>query len=309
MMDRTSAERWRSQSAVTRIDPSIAALADVPSDLRGLRQVSTQLVTHYMGFSDEAAGPVTGARLAEADTRYADRMLARILELGEPTLTRKRPFDERIAGCCRDFALLYVTLARHRGIPARMRVGYASYFQPGWYLDHVVAEVWDEHAQRWRLIEPEIADDFVPADGDQFDPLDVPRNRFITGDRAWLTARSGELDPAHFVVAPELDIPYTRGWLSLRHHVVQDLAALNKAEMLLWDQWGILNDDDPLSQAGVLDDLAQAVADPSCAPSTLTGWMSRDGLAITPTVTSYSPTQLDPLEVDVSPVLKGMLRA
>ncbi len=234
-------------------------------------------------------------------------MFARILELGEPTLLRKRPVAERIAGCCRDFALLYVAMARHKGIPARMRVGYAGYFQAGWYVDHVIAEAWDAAEGRWRMIEPEIGDDFTPATDERFDPLDVPADRFLVGPRAWLLARSGEIDPERFLVDPDLDIPYTRGWLSLRHHLVQDLAALNKAEMLLWDQWGILNDDDPLEQADMLDELAQAMLDPQCFPATLTSWMARDGLAVTPTVVSYSPTQFDPMEVDVSPTLIGML--
>ncbi len=86
MEQQTSVNLWRSQSDVTRIDRGVSAVDAVPSDLAGLRQVSQQLVTHYMGFSDEMSGPVTGQRLAEADTRYADPMLARILELGEPTL-------------------------------------------------------------------------------------------------------------------------------------------------------------------------------------------------------------------------------
>jgi hypothetical protein len=47
-----------------------------------------------------------------------------------------------------------------------------------------------------------------------------------------LVQEAGQISPEKFVVAPDLDIPYTRGWLSLRHHVVQDLAALSKLEIL-----------------------------------------------------------------------------
>ena len=307
MEKNASVNHWRSHSAVTRIDSSAKALDAVPADLSGLRQVSQQLVTHYMGFSDELSDPVTGPRLAEVDTRYADPMFARILELGEPTLLRARPVAERIAGCCRDFALLYVAMARHKGIPARMRVGYANYFLAGWYVDHVIAEAWDAAEGRWRLIEPEIGDDFTPATDERFDPLDVPPDRFLVGPRAWLLARSSEIDPERFLVDPDLAIPYTRGWLSLRHHVVHDLAALNKTEMLLWDQWGILNDEDPLAQAEMLDELSRAMLDPDCSPATLADWMARDGLSIPPTVVSYSPTQFDPLEVDVSPTLASVL--
>jgi len=302
-------EQWRSQSAVTQVGRFSPAIDALPSDLRGLRDVSRQLVAHYMFGGDEAGGPVSGPRLVEVDTRYADAMLGRLLELGAPSLARERPLAERIVGCCRDFTVLFVAMARHKGIPARMRVGYATYFQPGWHVDHVIAEVWDGGEGRWRLVEPEIGDDFVPADGAPFEPLDVPPDRFVTGPRAWLAARSGRLDPERCVVTPDLPIPYTRSWLSLRHHVVQDLAALCKAEMLLWDEWGMLREDDPLREASTLDRLSAALADPACSVAEVASWARQDGLRVPPTVTSYSPAHPGPLEVDVSRVLAGMMGA
>lgn len=301
-----AADPWRSQSAVTQLGRSHTAVDDLPSDLSALRAVSQQLVAHYMGSSDGTSGPVEGERLDEVDTRYADAMFSCLLAKGPPTLARDRPADERIAGCCRDFAVLFVAMARHKGYPARVRVGYATYFQEGWYVDHVIAEVWDRGAGRWRLIEPEISDSFVPKGG-AFDPLDVPPDRFVTGPRAWLAARSGQIDPDRFVVAPDLDEPYTRGWLSLRHHVVQDLAALNKAEMLVWDQWGILDEDDPLSRAELLDRLAHMTSQSDCSVTELTHWAGQDGLRVPSSVTSYSPAHPSPLHVDVSRVLDGML--
>jgi len=297
---------WRSQSAVTQVGPSGAAIDDLPSSLSGLRKVSQQLVAHYMGSSDGVSGPITGERLKEVDTRYADAMLARLLEMGPPKLSRERPPDERIAGCCRDFAVLFVAMARHKGISARVRVGYATYFKPGWYLDHVIAEAWDTGGSRWRLIEPEISD--ALATKAKFDPLDVPSDRFVTGPRAWAGARGGQIDPERCVVAPDLQIPYTRSWLSLRHHIIQDLAALNKAEMLVWDQWGLLDEDDPLSHAEMLDLLARETSDSNRAVAKLSKWSKREGIREPPTVTSYSPAHSSPLKVDVSRVLNGMVR-
>ena len=300
------ADPWRSQSAVTQVGPSGMSIDELPSSLSGLRKVSQQLVAHYMGSSDGVTGPITGERLKEVDTRYADAMFARLLELGPPKLSRERPPEERIAGCCRDFAVLFVAMARHKGIPARVRVGYSTYFKPGWYLDHVIAEAWDTDTRRWRLIEPEISDAFVAQV--TFDPLDVPSDRFVTGPRAWLGARSGQIDPERCVVAPDLQVPYTRSWLSLRHHIVQDLAAQNKAEMLVWDQWGVLDEDDPLRQADVLDLLALETSDSNCPVTDLTRWSQREGLRVPSTVTSYSPAHSLPLKVDISRVLEGMRR-
>ncbi len=302
----SQSEGWRSQSAVTQVFSSASALDDLPSDLLGLREVSRELVAHYMGASDGSSGQIVGERLKEVDLRYAEAMFARLLQLGTPKLARTRPPEERIAGCCRDFAVLFVAMARHKGIPARVRVGYATYFQAGWYLDHVIVEVWDSHEKRWRLIEPEISDAIVAKI--DFDPLDVPYDRFVTGPRAWIAARSGKIDPDKFVVAPDLQIPYTRNWLSLRHHIVQDLAALNKLEMLVWDQWGILNEDDPLLRGEMLDQLAIATADPCCTVEALTNWFHRDELRVPPKIISYSPIQDSPLTVDVSRALESTFR-
>jgi transglutaminase superfamily protein len=304
---KSPADPWRSQSAVTQVGPSAPAIDDLPSSLEGLRKISQKLVSHYMGSSDGLTGPITGERLKEVDLRYADAMFARLLEMGPPKLSRERPPDQQIAGCCRDFTVLYVAMARRKGIPARVRMGYATYFMPDWYLDHVIAEVWDTSAKRWRLIEPEITDAFAAQAN--LDPLDVPSDRFVTGPRAWLAARSGQIDPERCVVASDLEIPYTRSWLSLRHHVVQDLAALNKAEMVLWDEWGILEEKDPLNRAEMLDLLAQDISDSNCTIAKLTEWSEREGLRIPPTVTSYSPAYSSPLKVDVTRVLEGTIPA
>ncbi len=292
---------------MTQVGQSDRAIDDLPSTLVGLREASQQLVAHYMGSSDGVTGPITGERLKEVDTRYADAMFGHLLEKGPPRLFRERPPEERIAGCCRDFAVLFVAMARHKGIPARVRVGYVTYFKPGWYLDHVIAETWDNGEKRWRLIEPEISDALVTKL--QFDPLDVPSDRFVTGPRAWMAARSGQIDPERFVVAPDLQIPYTRSWLSLRHHIVQDLAALNKAEMLVWDQWGILDEDNPLRHAEMLDLLARRTSNQNCAVAELTRWSQQEELRVPSTVTSYSPAHSSPLKVDVSRVLEGMARS
>lgn len=150
------------------------------------------------------------------------------------------------------------TEATYQGIPARARVGFAGCFVRDRFLDHEVAEVWDAREQRWRLIDPEMPDTFTdPTDDAVIDALDVPRDRFQVGGEAWARCRAGQADPERYVVDPGLDIPVTRGCLQLRHNLVQDLAALNKRQMILWDTWGILDDNPiPDDQATMLDGIA-----------------------------------------------------
>jgi hypothetical protein len=152
-----AAAGWVGQSTVTDPGAAAAVIDALPAELAVLREASSQLVFHYRAGGDFAENGVPAERIAEINTRYADAMLALILERGEPSLGRARGPADRVVGCCRDATVLFVALARHKGIPARARVGFAAYFHPGWLVDHVVAEVWDDRDGRWRLVEPEMS--------------------------------------------------------------------------------------------------------------------------------------------------------
>jgi hypothetical protein len=143
---------YATQSRVTDPGRFTDRLSEIPGDLRQMRAAARQLVFHYRAGGDYAENGIDPGRIAEIDTRYARDMLARIFELADRPLTGKRAPSERIVGCCRDFTVLFLAMARQHGVPARARVGFATYFVPGWFLDHVIAEVWDTGQQRWRLI-------------------------------------------------------------------------------------------------------------------------------------------------------------
>jgi hypothetical protein len=147
---------WVSQSPVTDPGPAAAAIDALPGDPAALREASSQLVFHFQTGGDFAENGVPAGRMAEISTRYADAMFALLLDRGEPALMRDRPAADRVVGCCRDATVLFLALARHKGIPARARVGFAAYIVPGWLIDHVVAEAWDDAEGRWRLIDPQM---------------------------------------------------------------------------------------------------------------------------------------------------------
>jgi Transglutaminase-like superfamily len=306
-----SQSHWVTQSGVT--EPGLAgkAIDDLPAGLEALRQASSQLVFHYRAGGDFAANGVPAERIAEIDTRYADLMLDRVLGRGTPYLGRERAPADRIVGCCRDATVLFLALARHKGIPARARVGFSAYFHPGWLIDHVVAEVWDEREGRWRLVDGEMDAGWTPeVNGRTVDWLDLTDDQFVTGPRAWQAARAGESDPERHVVAPDLDVPALRGWPYIAHNVIHDLAALNKTEMLLWDAWGMQLSGDgggpvPAADAALLDEVSAVTADPGSDPGMLAEVGARDGLPVPPVVTSFDPNGGPPRQVDVSRALGG----
>lgn len=280
--------------------PATSLVQALPADVAVLRDAARQLVFHYRADGDLAANGIDPARISEIDLRYADSMFGRACEVSDRPLGAPRPPAERVVGCCRDFTLFMVAMARVQGIPARSRVGFASYFMAGWNLDHVVAQVWDSSEHRWRLIDPELDSPHTdPNDGVVVDPLDVPPDRFVVAGRAWARCRDGAADPQTYVVDPGLAVPETRGWPQIAHNVVQDLAALNKVEMVLWDSWGLSDAGDVLSPGVTarVDEVAALTADDERGVDDLVAAFVAADVRVPETVDSVSPTTGEPRRV------------
>ncbi|KAJ3113315.1 hypothetical protein HK100_002021 [Physocladia obscura] len=308
---------WATQSAVTNVgEESTAAIDALPNDLTSLRHASSQLVFHYRAGGDYSKHGVPTARKPEINTRYAKAMLDLILGRGdggsEPTLSRDRAPCDRLVGCCRDATILFLALARRKNIAARARVGYATYFERGYFVDHVVAEVFDAAAARWRLVDAEMDDAFKPSaeDGRVVDWMDLkPGVDFLTGAQAWRAARDGRVDPTRFVVASTLDVPDLRGWPHIAHNLIHDLAALNKTEMILWDAWGMqLHRWDgvvPEQDALLLDKVSAITVDTDdIDPAAIRELAAQDGLSIPPVVKSFDPYGGAPVDVDVRRIIE-----
>jgi hypothetical protein len=276
-------------------DPGALApwLADVEPDIGRLHATASGLVFHYWANGDITAYGFAPERVGEISLRYADTIFARLRELNPAPLSGSRVPTERMVGCCRDFTLLLVALARQHGIPARTRVGFATYLIPGWALDHVVAELWD--GSRWRLVEPTLAEH------DDIDLLDVPRDRFLVAADAWAACQSGDLDPEQCVIAPDLTAPHLRGWPRLAHNLVHDLATLNKHEMLTWDRWGALADRGGRTLDRTrLDALAESLR--SGDDERIAAEFADPDFRVPDVITSMTPPELEPEKVTLRPM-------
>jgi len=295
-------EAYLAQSPVTDPGAHNSWVAEIPGDLASLRQASSNLVFHYWAGGEFASQGVPEERASEIDTRYVEDILDLLLERSSEPLTSPRGASERFVGCCRDFTALFVSFARAHGIPARTRVGFSGYLAPDWWMDHVVAEVWDVEQNRWRLVEAQVPTDYPDAGtGDGLPVLDVPRDRFLTGADAWKAARSGALNHERFVVNPDLEEPFLRSWPYLAHNLVLDLAALGSREMILWDEYGLLAS--PLSDTdlALLDELAASISG-DVDPELVGSWLTMEPLRVPEQLTSYSPRS-GPLQVTLRPGL------
>jgi Transglutaminase-like superfamily len=238
-------------------------LAELPGDVADLAAAAQGLLIH------EFIAAAYGVTLSDADrdsvhVRPAEGLLERITARdGRPLGAAREPRD-RVATNCRGFTVLMVAMLRAHGTPARARCGFGGYFTEGWFEDHWVCEYWHAGEQRWVLIDAQIDARQRELFSIDFDVADVPRDRFLIAGDAWALCRSGAADPGKFGLS---QIGEAGDWW-IAGNLMRDAAALGNLEVLPWDCWGAMPEED------------EAIGDARCALfdrlATLTQWPDRD---------------------------------
>lgn len=295
------AEFYSAQSVFSDPGEFAALYEDLPRDAAGLARAVRDLLVHRVEGGQFGIDIAPERMRDDAETRYVDDILRLITSRDSAPLARRREYADRFVAICRDFTLLHVSMLRHGGVPARMRVGFTDYFgTDGFHGDHVVTEYWDEARGRWVLADAQLADpSFAPVPLD-FDPMDIPRDRFLVAGAAWRMIRAGRADPRTFGLPPEGG-PMTGEWF-VANDVRLDLAALNRSETLLWDVWGAgagsdaeMTDEIRALYDTVADTLAGGSAPTAVSPDDIpftaarTLFTTHDGLRTPPTVLSLAP--------------------
>jgi len=237
-----------------------AALAALPDTVPALCEVIHGLLIHR-AWAPAYGWQLPEERMQDAQARAVHATLERIFALDPRPLDRAREPAARFAGTCRDFALMLCAMLRTRGVPARARCGFGRYFVAGQFEDHWVCEHWDAEASRWVLTDAQIDALQREATGIAFDPLDVPRDQFVVAGEAWRLCRSGAEDPMKFGIFDMHGLWFVRG------NVQRDLAALNRVEVLPWDDFGMMGDIAPgeepdAEQLALLDRAAALTTEP-----------------------------------------------
>ncbi len=280
-----------------------ALLGALPAGLASVCAASRNVIAHYRAeLSDLSA-----SRWDEVDSRWLEVVLEVDQRRHGTGLQQPRAPGERVAGCCRDHALLVVAALRQRGVPARSRVGFAHYFTAGFAHDHVVVEFWWQG--RWRRADPELGTGRGAVEGSAaasvatFDVHDIPTGAatdgasgavlgaptsaatsgvigapapFETAAQAWLGWRSGQRDASRYGVVP--GSPWC-GAGFVRDEVLYEVAHRFGDELLLWDGWGALEDPAALRE-GEVDELARllllADGGDAAAEADLAAWYRGD---------------------------------
>ena len=241
---------WSAQTSFS--DPGrFAALFDgVHPEPTAVSELARNLVAHYAGERD-ALPPATRK---DINLRWVEAQIAVDQVRHRKPLAAPRPLGKRLQGCCRDHALLTVSMLRHHGRQARSRVGFAGYFSPNYWHDHVVVEV--REGARWRRFDPEMTES-GPVYLDMPDGVDGP---FLSAARIWTQIRSGRIASSSVGVFP--GSPVGGVWFA-QCYVLLELAHRFGDETLLWDSFGdMANPSGPtVAQAALADEMAALLLD------------------------------------------------
>lgn len=173
-------------------------ISDLPADLREVgRLVRLQLIhkmTLYMARAGRHVNPAYGDVSSVPWYRQGEddyfptvaAMLAELYRRDARGFVVDRAVEHKLILTCRFVAMLMAAILKARGIPARVRPGYAPYIHPERIEDHWITQYWQEQEQRWITIDVDTSFEQRP-----FDPFDMPATAFDFAARAWLAVREG----------------------------------------------------------------------------------------------------------------------
>lgn len=265
-----------------------AAVDGMPTDPAGITGVVQGLLLHPF-WAEAYAVDVPPDRTDDVQIRGAAAMVERILAVDPRPLIERRERTDRFFGNCRHFSVLTVALLRHAGVPSRARCGFASYFEPGRWVDHWVVEHWD--GGRWVVLDAQIDPFQREATGLTADPADMPPGLFLAAGEAWLRCQAGLEDGDHFGILDQWGQWFIEG------NIARDLASLNKVEMLPWDVWGSgwkPGEQPTAAQLELFDAVAELTVDPDRRLRELqTRYQSDDTLRMPGTVFNVLRNQVE----------------
>jgi hypothetical protein len=225
---------------------------DLPRDIPGLCTVSQGLFIHVFHASKYGV-MLSETSLADISVVRMEDILEHLLRIDDAPLQSQRPPDRRMASTCRDYALFLCATLRERGVPARVRAGFESYFHKDRWGDHWVCEHWDPAQGRWIVVDAQLDTLHREAFKISFEPTDLSPEHFVNAGVMWRRCREGLQDPSKCGMLTSWGMPYVRA------NVVRDLACCLKIERFPWDSAALIEKDEAVitvEDLGLLDRIA-----------------------------------------------------
>lgn len=131
---------------------------------------------------------IPNTRLIHEDDIYptAISMFAELMRK-DSKYSEDRDILDKIHVTCRGQAILLAAILKAKGIPARVRSGFTRK-KDGVYHDHWITEYFDKIKDRWVFCDADMCCDDI-----DFNPFDIPKDKFLCGANAWIYFRENKI--------------------------------------------------------------------------------------------------------------------
>jgi hypothetical protein len=215
----------------TSLGEHASAVDALPDDLQSLVHAAQMLIVHRW-WAERYGVQVTPDTEKGMELHGTAALIDDAMRVAPAPLGATRLPNQRVVAICRHYSTTLAAFLKQKGVPARARCGFATYFNRGGYEDHWVTEYWRDDESRWVQVDAQLDTFQHRALDADFDPLDVPRDRFIVAGEVWRQYRDGKIDPDKCGIAD------MRGDWFIRGNHALDMAALQRIELLPWEPFG-----------------------------------------------------------------------
>jgi len=221
---------FREQGPMTHPGKHAASFDALPDEVWALVDVTRGLFVHcdFLGLYGLDDG--TCSAMSRKTLTVEDRLDRIVATAADPLTAARRPACREV-GTCRDYALMVCAMLRHKGIPARVRCGFARYFSSGRFEDHWICEYWHRFDKRWARADAQLDDPHCAHLGIGFDTCDLPDGVFLTAEEAWRSVRDDGIDPDLFGHGANVGEWFL--WVNL----ARDCLSVGGREVSEWDGW------------------------------------------------------------------------
>lgn len=181
-----------------------------------------------------------------------ERMLEILVNRDPEGLSSDRKPGDRLIVACVHHSLLFASILKHRGIPVRIRFGFATYIggNSDYRVSHAICEVWDTQKKKWLLVDPDRR------------IVDLSRSRFEFAGQAWERLRDNRIHKDRYISS------HGSTDRAVLHLLCHDFSSLLGNEFVYWEDPPIVNEyKSELSELGrvkleILDRIAEMLAKP-----------------------------------------------
>jgi hypothetical protein len=150
-------------------------------------------------------------------------MFAELFRRDAKGLTMERRVEDKVVLTCRGVSILMAAILKSKGIPSRVRSGFAGYFEDttvAW--DHWITQYRDKKGERWVTMD---VDGSLHRTG--FDMYDIPEGKFDWSADVWLAVREDRKDGSYFNNAGGF-----KGLVAIAWELFYDFHCLMNSEIL-----------------------------------------------------------------------------